>query len=123
MQSAEGPTLNDDIEELERALQQLQLAQQRVETVRTRLQRRATAHATIWIIARRPPVFPNTNLRVGDTVRILNPRTWQQHQGVIVGTTGIYVQVRTRNRSIVRRIPRNLELLSRGDENPQNPGQ
>ena len=123
MQSAEGPNLNDDIEELKQVLQQLQLAQQRVKTVRARLQHRARAHATIGIIARRPQVFPNTNLRVGDTVRILNPRTWQQHQGVIVGTTGIYVQVRTRNRSIVRRIPQNLELLSRGDENRQNPGQ
>ena len=123
MQSFEGPTLNDDIKELNQAIQQLQLAQQRVEAVRTRLQHRARAHITIVIITRRPPVFPNTNLRIGDTVRILNPRTWQQHQGTIIGTSGIYVEVRTRNRSVVRRIPRNLELISRGDENPQNPEQ
>ena len=139
--------IDRDIEELDRALQQLELVQRRVEAVRSRLRRREqqrpkqsnqqrTSHVPVREVEvvtnhirnervhtrnetnPNDAVLPNSDLFIGDTVRIDNPRDFQQDTGTVVGSQGRFVEVRTQNRNIVRRIPKNLTLLSRGT-NPQ----
>ena len=130
--------LERDIEELERALEQLDLVHQCVEAIRSRLRRReqrrprqGSQRRTRRIPerdaevltertceqrshTREDQVHPSVELRVGDMVRIDNPREFQQDSGTVVGFQGRFIEVRTQNRNIVRRIPRNLTLLRRG---------
>ena len=60
-----------------------------------------------------PSLFPNGSFHQGDHVRIWNPRDFQQPVGLVFGISGRFILVRTPNGEIVRRIERNLTLLSR----------
>ena len=65
--------------------------------------------------ARQPSLSPACHLpgpfQIGDHVTIVNPRSFQQSSGVIIGfTSSNFYQVRTPNGSLVLRIARNLRL-------------
>ena len=53
-----------------------------------------------------------TRPEIGNTVCIKNPRSFQQHSGIVIGftRTGLVV-VQTPNGDEVKRIPRNLEII------------
>lgn len=137
MISSSSSTDQDNIRELAEALRQVDLAQDRVTAVLQRLTREETRRINLAPNPRasgrrvravhtvpedqdaesenhEPFVLPNSNLRVGDRVRIINPGAQQQDRGIIVGPARRrgFVLVRTANGDIILRIPRNLQVIS-----------
>ena len=111
---------NNNISDLTEALRQLDLAQERVNQAIRRIRRDERVEISPH---RNEPrnsqeqdycSLPNTNLRVGDQVRIINRNRGQQSHGAIVGATTreTFINVRTPNGNIVRRASNNLQLLS-----------
>lgn len=64
-------------------------------------------------------VLPNSNFRVGDRVRILNPSALQQDRGMVMGPARRrgFVLVRTSNGDIILHIPRNLQVIGNAAPN------
>ena len=134
----------DNVRELTEALRQLNLAQGRVNTVLDRIRRKSnrTEESASRRRARAPIrqphrsrqqdnfhtnpqqdyqyVLPNSNIRVGDRVQILNPGPLQQDRGIVVGPARRrgFILIRTGNGDIILRIPRNLKQLSNVTEIP-----
>ena len=116
-----GDEMQNDVQELTEALEQLRLAQANVQAVLDRITARqqpeiTTSQGSGETVreARRRTVHPLSNLFEGDRVRINKPRVDQQETGVVVGSTrSALVKVRTPNGQIVKRLTKNLTLLHR----------
>lgn len=108
---------NNDITDLTEALRQLDLAQERVNQVIRRIRRNERVEVPPHCNEQRNSQeqdyrpLPNTNLRVGDQVRILNPNRGQQSHGALVGATtrGTFVNILTTNGNILRRASKSIE--------------
>ena len=111
----------DPIAELTDFLQRLDLLRDDVQRVLTSLGQVPQA-AAVLVDPHSPPLPPRPRslspdlplpgpFQIGDSVTILNPRSFQQSTGVIIGfTSSRFYQVRTPNGSIVLRIARNLRI-------------
>ena len=142
MISSSSSTDQDNIRELTEALRQLDLAQDRVTAVLRRLTREETHTVNLGpnprtrgrrvravhtvpgdqendIVNEEQFVLPNSNFRVGDRVRILNPSALQQDRGMVMGPAKRrgFVLVRTSNGDIILRIPRNLQVIGNAAPN------
>ena len=123
---------NRDIQDLTEAITQLQIAQIRLDSVlrriredeETRERRGEERQCTVEeennssSETEEPEgvtrfFLLNSRFKVGDRVRIVNPRSYQQDRGIIIGTNraGNFITVRTANGSEVNRIPRNLRPI------------
>ena len=120
VRSASPDSSAADISDLATALEQLRLAQTRVDRVLHRLQ--SSSHLPVAVpvppplIAGVSPVRhrgPSASISVGDSVRIHRPGRNQEASGVVIGVTpSNFLQIRTPNGSIVLRQPHNV--TSRG---------
>ena len=115
---------NPDIDDLASALEQLRLAQSRVDRVLSRLRSRSTSLPIAIPVAdlpmarvsplRRPVSRGRSQFRVGDSIRINRPSRNQQSEGVILGfTPSGFLQIRTADQFIVLRQPHNVTFLGR----------
>ena len=54
-----------------------------------------------------------TNIRIGDRVRIKNPKPGQQNKGTEQGLTATgFVKILTTNGNIIRRVPNNIVKIA-----------
>ena len=110
---------SNDIDDLSAALDQLRLAQARVDRVLRRLRASPTVPVAVPIsalpIAQVSPLRlrpPPSVISVGDSVRINRPGRNQQSTGVVIGVTpSNFLQIRTPNGSVVLRQPHNVTYL------------
>ena len=69
------------------------------------------------------PLLPNSRIRLGDRVRIMNPSRRQFSEGIVISTTesGGFILVKTRHVKPVRRRPKKLQFISshHNNDNPQ----
>ena len=108
-----------DIDDLSAALDQLRLAQARVDRVLHRLRSSSTVPVAVPVpplpVAHVSPVrlrSASIPISVGDHVRINRPGRNQQSSGVVIGVTpSNFLQIRTANGSIILRQPHNVNFL------------
>ena len=118
-----------NLQDLTQALNQLRLAQQRVESVRQRIEDRhrriqntetSSDQVTVGEVTprnRRRKVHPLVSYVVGDYVRIKNPNSGQEDRGIVFGVTrSALVKLRANNGDEIRRLSKNLILLQSVDE-------
>lgn len=118
-----------DLRDLTTALEQLRLAQQRVDSVRQRIENRSTSVQRITATreeavtsstaqrTRRRTVHPLASYVVGDYVRVKNPKADQEDRGTVFGATrSALVRVRTSSGQEIKRLSKNLVLLESADE-------
>ena len=123
---------NKDIQDLTEAISELRIAQIRLDRVLQRLreqeetreqqgeERQYTSEEDNVSSSEEEepervnrPYLLNSRFRTGDRVRIVNPRSYQQDRGIIIGTSraGNFIVVRTANGSEINRIARNLRFI------------
>ena len=109
------------ITELTEALEQLRLAQDNLQAVLNRIREEEeeeedTVEVELPIanvVARVERVHPFSHLAIGDRVKILNPKPYQQKFGTVIGATRTgFIKVKTPNGNTDRRFTNNLSLLS-----------
>ena len=118
-----------NLQDLTQALNQLRLAQQRVESVRQRIEDKhrriqntetSSDQVTVGEVTprnRRRKVHPLVSYVVGDYVRIKNPNSGQEDRGIVFGVTrSALVKLRANNGDEIRRLSKNLILLQSVDE-------
>ena len=108
-----------DIRDLTEALNQLRLAQSRLDAVIARVERnREQAERQEQPTpTRRRPVHPLSRFVAGDYVRVKNPRRGQPYRGIVFGATrSALIRLRATNGEEIKRLSKNLELLESADE-------
>lgn len=116
--------MNDEVEQLRILLGELRVQQRRTEEaidrVETAIGRRNQPRTQRETVVELERELELSDFRVGQLVRILNPRRGEQSTGRVsyVGTRFVGV-ARSRGQD-TRRIPRNLEILF--DDNDDGPG-
>ena len=117
---------DEDIRDLTAAIEQLRLAQARLDTVVTIVERNIDRRVTqeepartqeTRLRTRRRAVHPSSIFVVGDYVKVKNPRQGQPDRGIVFGATrSALVRVRAANGEEVKRLSKNLTLLESADE-------
>lgn len=118
------PSPDPDVDDLTIALDELRLAQARVDRILTRLRFRtsylpiavpAAVLPATWVSPlRRPSSFERFSFQFGDSVRINRPSRNQQPEGHIIGLTPSgFIQIRTPDQSVILRQPHNVTFLER----------
>ena len=119
-------TYDEDIRDLTTAVNQLRLAQSRLDAVISRAEqnrdkreqgeqrgRQEQEHRS----TRRRPVHPLSIFIAGDYVRVKKNRQGQPDRGVVFAATGsVLVRVRAANGEEVKRLSKNLSLIESADE-------
>ena len=113
---------DQDIRDLTEAVNQLRLAQTRLNAViarveQNRAQREPVEREEQLLPRRRRTVHPLSRFVVGDFVRVKNPNRGQPDRGIVFGATrSALVQLRAANGEEVKRLSKNLVLLESVDE-------
>ena len=113
---------DQDIRDLTEAVNQLRLAQSRLDAVRARVEhnrdrRKLEERGGQAVLIRRRTVHPLSRFIAGDYVRVKNPKRGQPDRGIVFGATrSALVQLRVANGEEVKRLSKNLELLESADE-------
>ena len=111
---------NDDQEDqlttITELLQKLELQQQiintQIKSVKNTIETIKGEKESKHYITNKSTKFKGSRLSIGDKVQIKNPKQHQQNTGTIIGQTNTgYARVRTKNGSIIRRLPFNLIKL------------
>ena len=109
------------ITELTEALERLRLAQDNLQAVLNRIREEEeeeedTVEVELPIanvVARVERVHPFSYLSIGDRVRILRPKAYQQNTEEVIGDTRTgLIKVGTPNGATVRRLTKNLALIN-----------
>ena len=101
------------IEQLKRlTLQQQQLTQQIAE-LQSEIQNRSINDLAVAATSPVHTQRKNKPIKVGDRVRIKNPRKHQQNTGTVDSftPTGLFARIKLDNNTVINRAPRNLELI------------
>jgi cell division septum initiation protein DivIVA len=101
------------IEQLKRlTIQQQQLTQQIAE-LQTEIQSRSSNDTTVAASSPIRAQRKNKSIKVGDRVKIKNPRKHQQNEGIVDSftATGLFARVKLDNNTIINRAPKNLTLI------------
>ena len=128
-QTAASSSNEADLQDLTQALEQLRLAQERIDSVRQRIEDRAqrtsvttsTAGSNTTYRTRQRLVHSLARYAVGDHVHVKNPKGDQHDSGIVFGATrSALVRVRTPNGEEVNRLSKILILLEAADEREQS---
>lgn len=110
-----------DIDDLTDALDQLRLAQSRVDRVLHRLRTTSSLPVVVPVsalpVARVSPLrrrSTSASIAIGDSVRINRPGRNQQASGFVIGVTpSHFLQIRTPDGSVILHQPHNVTYLGR----------
>ena len=113
---------DQDIRDLTEAVNQLRLAETRLNAViarveQNRAQREPVEREEQPLARRTRAVHPLSRFVVGDFMRVKNPNRGQPDRGIVFGATrSALVQLRAANGEEIKRLSKNLTLLESVDE-------